>query len=326
MAAVRMHGIGDESALIPYEGPVHHYTSADGLLQIVSRGQLRISEASSLNDLAEVKLGWEAIKKWLTSNDKGIGAKHLKGLLKHSRRDPKHQVFILSGTTADDDANQWRLYGDQGRGYAIELDGAAPLGVVSLDPSEDKRGGRAYGKITEFANVVPWFHVLYDEQALAAAMTKAAAYAEHEFKRIGTIDDDETEEMQYENLNEELMDELALIAHLYKSSGFSGEKEVRVVARFLWFGKHVGYHSSRYGIAGHVHLVGASGVAVNTRRVIPAPSMDNASSAGFQHPLPISGVRLGPLVHKSNQETVEAFLNSYGLGSAAVTRSKVPLR
>jgi hypothetical protein len=210
--------------------------------------------------------------------------------------------------------------------YAIKLDGAIPLGVVSLDPAEDKRGGRAYGKITEFANVVPCFHVLYDERGLAAAMPKAAEYAERDIKRIDAIGDDEAEERQYEGLNENLMDELAMIAHLHKSSGFIGEKEVRVVARFLWFGKHVGYHSSRYGIAGHVHLVGAGDIPVNTRRVIPAPSMDNASSAGFQHPLAITGIRLGPLVHKSNQEAVHAFLDSYGLGSAAVTRSQVPLR
>lgn len=320
------HGIGDDSALRPYGGAVYHYTSSDGLLHIVSSGQLRVSEASSLNDLAEVQLGWEGIEEWLSTRGSSMGAKHIEGLMSQSRRDPKHQVFVLSGTTARDDANQWRLYADQGRGYAIELDGSVSLGVVSLDPAEDKRGRRSYGRITEFAHVVPWFHVLYSQQDLARAMSKLADYAEREIDRIDAIDNDEAQEHYYEVLNEDIMDELAMIAHLYKSSGFRGEQEVRVVARFMWFGKHVGYHASRFGIAGHIHLVRASNSPATTQRVISPPSMFGAGERNFVHPLAITGVRLGPLVHESNVETVEAFLSSYGLRGAAVTQSEVPLR
>ena len=327
VAKARANGIGDESALVPYDGPVHHYTSGDGLLQIVSKGQLRVSEASSLNDLAEVKLGWKAIEKWLAANaENSAGANSLKDLLKSSCRDPTHQVFILSGTTAGDDANQWRLYADQGRGYAIELDGAAPLGVVSLEPAKDKSDRQAFGKITEFAIVGPWLRVLYGEQDLAVAMKKAADFAELDVKRIEAIDCAEAREREFEGLREDLTEELATIAHLHKSSGFSGETEVRVVVRFLWFGKHVGYHASRYGIAGHVYLVGAGDIADSPRRVITAPSMANAGSPGFRHPLAITGVRLGPLVKKRNRKTIQGLLGFYGLGGAAVTRSQVPLR
>ena len=60
--------------------------------------------------------------------------------------------------------------------------------------------------------------------------------------------------------------------------------------------------------------------------MIPAPSMQDADKRDFEHPLAITGVRLGPLVHKSNNETVLAFLRAYGLRNAEVKRSKVPLR
>ncbi len=328
MTGARLHGIGDESALVAYEGPVYHYTSGDGLLQIVSKGQLRVSEASSLNDVAEIKLGWKAVRKWLDENAKGnAGAQQLKRMVKRSPKDPKHQVFILSGTTSPDDANQWRLYADQGRGYAIEFDGAESLAVISLGPTKVRPGGPAFGRrVGDIANVMPWCHVLYDESRVASAMVKVAHYVEREVQRIDAIPDGGAKEHAYEALNEELMEELTMIAHLHKSSGFSGEKEVRIVARFVWFGEHVGYHTSRYGIAGHVNLIGTGNTRKDTQSVVPTPSMDNARAVGFQHPLPIRGVRLGPLVHRSNRKTVKAFLSTFGLSAAMVTKSRVPLR
>ena len=62
------------------------------------------------------------------------------------------------------------------------------------------------------------------------------------------------------------------------------------------------------------------------KTVVRAPSMKDAGKAGFEHPLPITKVRLGPLIHKGNIETVKAFLKRYGLKKAEVKRSKVPLR
>ncbi|MGF9753768.1 DUF2971 domain-containing protein [Microvirga sp. 0TCS3.31] len=319
------HGIGAASALRPHRGAVYHYTSASGLLAIVSSGQLRVSEASSLNDLAEVQLGWTGIAEWLRERPSD-GARHLRGLMKQSRQDPSHQVFVLSGTTAGDDANQWRLYAAQGTGYAIELDGAVPLGVVSLR-QDSRKHGETYGRATDFAHVVPWFHVIYEEGELHKALRRTVAFADRELARIDSTEgDDETLEHLSEDLNERLMSELAMIAHLYKSNGFRGEQEVRVVARFFWAGNHVDYHASSYGIAGHIHLIRDRESPQANRRVLPPPSMTDAHKPNFVHPLPIAGVRLGPLVHKGNKETVQALLRSRGLRNARVTRSKVPLR
>ncbi len=316
-----MHGIGSDSALRPYQGPVYHYTSSQGLLGIVTSGQLRASEASSLNDLAEITLGWRAIRRWLAKQPGSPAVK----FLRRRRGDRQHQVFVLSGTTVGDDANQWRLYADSGRGYVIELDGAVPLGVVSLDPGVSVKRGLRFGRVTEFVNVVPWYHVIYEYGDLDRAMTALVAYTELVIASIQAIHDSDAQERAAEVLDEQTQDELAMIAHLSKAGGFVGEKEVRAVASFMWFGKHVGYRAGAYGIAGHVHLVRTTG-AGGMQRVVPPPVIDRASTAGFIHPVPVASVRLGPLVHKGNKETVRAFLRAYGLGPIPVKRSKVPLR
>ncbi|WP_170111173.1 DUF2971 domain-containing protein [Antricoccus suffuscus] len=267
------------------------------------------------------------MKRWLSKQHGSRETKYLRRSIKRSRRDPKHQVFVLSGTTARDDANQWRLYADTGRGYAIELDASVPLNVVSLAHQEDAAGGRPFGKATEFVTVAPWHHVLYKKNDLDIAMSALASYTKSEIARIDEIDDDEEKEYGAEVLDQETSDELALIAHLLKTPGFKGEQEVRVVARFMWFGQHVGYRAGTYGIAGHVHLVNAGASdAYALRRVVPSPSTDDARERDFVHPLAITGVRLGPLLHKGNKEAVKAFLNANGLRSASVRQSKVSLR
>lgn len=328
--SARRHVICDQSALRPYYGDVYHYTSSAGLLGIVSTGQLRASEASALNDLAEIELGWEAIEKWVSTSADSEGVSHVAGLIKDARRDPRHQVFVLSGTTAGDDANQWRLYADDGKGYVIELDGKVPLGVVSMDePVADKNASSTtFGAMVKnVVDVVPWFHVIYDKRDLHNALDALADYCKIELGRINKIEGPEEYQLhEYEVLEQETLEELEMIAHLYKSRGFRGEREVRVVARFTWFGPHVGYRPGSYGIAGHIFLVGTDPALGVPRTVVQAPSMEDASKPGFVHPLPITKVRLGPLIHKGNKESVQAFLKKYGLAKVGVKRSKVPLR
>lgn len=322
--SVPVNGVVDGSGLRAYSGPVHHYTSPAGLHAIVTTGQLRASEASSLNDLAEVTLGWRAIELWASAQRKSIGVKYVRQGMKRSRRDPQHQVFVLSGTTAGDDANQWRLYGDDGRGYALRLDGAAPLSVVSLDPKPSPQH-RAFGRVTDFVNVVPWHHVIYRKRDLDRALKALVNHAATELARVAAIADQQGRDHGYEVLGEEVDDELALIAHLFKAGGFAGEKEVRVVARFMWSGRHVGYRAGAYGIAGHVYLI-ARDPARGTGRVVRVPDMRGAGKPGFVHPVLVTGVRLGPLVHKGNKETVRALLRGHALDTARVRRSQVPLR
>ena len=106
MPIAGFHGGADASALVPHVGPAYHYTSSEGLLGIVTSGLLRASETRSLNDPSEVELGGEAVEKWLSKRSKSRGAEFAKDFLEDYRRDSKHLAFVLSGTTAGEDANQ----------------------------------------------------------------------------------------------------------------------------------------------------------------------------------------------------------------------------
>lgn len=319
-----MHGVANESALRRYVGPVFHYSPADGTLAVITSGQLRASEASSLNDLAEVKVGWREIKRWLANQPDTDALLHLRSTSKKMHRTARHQVFVLSGSTAGDDANQWRSYADNGRGYAFELDGAIPLGVVSLhDPPPGPRQFR-YATATEVVNVVPWYHVLYGRGELEVALETLRAHTANQLVSIDAMDDDDAQEHHWDVLYEEVTDELSLIAHLFKTRGFVGEDEVRIVARFDWFQDHVGFHAGKYGIAGHLLL--ARSARVDEWTVIAPIDMERVRRGEVPHPLPIAGVRLGPLVRKRNRHTVRALLRANGLRAAHVTRSKVPMR
>lgn len=315
-----MHGLGINSTLKAYAGPVFHYTTSEGLLGIVSEGMLRASEASSLNDLAEIELGWRAIRRWLARQPKSPAITYLS----KRRGDRQHQVFVLSGTTTKDDANQWRLYADGGRGYVIELDGSVPLGVVSLDPSDATETSTAIHRASELVNVVPWHYVLYTEDDLDNALRALVAYTEGELASIALLTTEEAREQGDDLLAQDTQEELERIAHLFKAPGFVGENEVRLVARFMWFGKHVKYRAGRYGVSGYIRLVRVPKSGVQT--VVAEPDMTQAHHVGFVHPIPIQAIRLGPLLRKSNRDTTRALLSAYGLFEASVGRSKVPLR
>ena len=84
---------------------VFHYTSSEGLIGILESKRLWASEASSLNDLAEIRQGWDSINDWLKTQPKS----DVVDLLSAHAADPmkgKHEVFVLCGSSADDEATQ----------------------------------------------------------------------------------------------------------------------------------------------------------------------------------------------------------------------------
>src|SRR3954454_3229480 len=94
--------------------PVFHYTSATGLLGIVKSKCVWASAAASLNDKAEIRQGWSEIKAWLEAQKRTYEIETLLDYAEAPFQDT-HEVFVLSGSTAGDDANQWRLYADGGK-------------------------------------------------------------------------------------------------------------------------------------------------------------------------------------------------------------------
>src|SRR4051812_46887785 len=117
-------------SITTFRGSAFHYTSSAGLLGSLENKSIRASAASSLNDLGEVRQGWALIRRLLAELPESDAVDLLKRFADEPMRS-EHEVFVLSASTRGDDANQWRLYADDGHGYAIELDASVPLAAVS---------------------------------------------------------------------------------------------------------------------------------------------------------------------------------------------------
>lgn len=306
-------------------GSVFHYTSGSGLLAIAPSGKVRASEASSLNDLAEVRQGWEAIARILPDFKHSDGRDLLTSLANDPLKAP-HEVFMLCGSTAGDDANQWRLYADGGKGYALELDGTVQLCVYSsveskhpTPPSTSHRVPLGYGYVGDSAEVTPWLHVLYTDPEIEDALAELLATVDAAAESIKGIDDDNAREAQADYIRDSSYGALTAVAHLIKSPGFRGENEVRVVATFVFGSDKVAYRPGGNGIVGYATLTQApSGDGGRVLRPVAGKAPTTT--------LPLQSIRLGPLLSEEHEKTVTGFLRSCGRRRVAVTRSQVPLR
>lgn len=238
--------------------PVYHYTSSTGLLGLVQTGCVWASEATSLNDLAEVRHGWDVVKSWLARQP----ASEAVDLLTKVANDPfekKHEVFVLSGSTARDDANQWRLYAQGGNGYALKLDPRVALAAISDAPEtkqilKAKDGSRTLNigwYLGESATVTPWYHVLYTEGEVAAALSELLTATDRELPKLADARDDVEYAQIRDVLYGQALEALGAIAHLVKGAGFSGEREVRVVATFMLANQHIRYRQGPHGIVSY---------------------------------------------------------------------------
>lgn len=304
--------------------PIYHYTSSEGLIGIVESNRLRASEASGLNDLAEVRAGWRRVRQWLAAEPKSEAVDFLRSLAEEPLQE-EHEVFVLSASTAGDDANQWRLYANRGYGYAIELEPSVDLAPVSDSPARPRSPGRVgFRHFDDLATVTQWLHVIYDDDEAVKALMELVSTVEADIHSIesGATDSDERDEA-YEVLRDNAYEALATIAHLIKAPGFSGENEVRMVATFLWVASHIKYRPGANGIVGYVTLTGAPKGHAPFRVLRPS-----AAGVPPEVSLPVKSIRLGPLLHDEHVSTVRAFLRNSGFKEASknVYHSDVPLR
>jgi len=311
------------ASITTFTGSVFHYTSSAGLLGSLESRTILASAASSLNDLGEVRQGWEMIKNVLAALSGSDSAK----MLRRFADDPvksEHEVFVLSASTDGDDANQWRLYADGGRGYAIELDGVIPLAAVSGVP--DALPAAAQPKFGSFAKniaaVSPWQKVLYRKSDVETALKELLVAVDNEVRQIEATANmpEDAIDAAYDSVQDWAYEALSTIAHLIKSPGFSGENEVRVVATFGWGEEHIRYRSSANGIVGYATLAEAPGGATLT---VLRPS---AAGLPIVTSLPVKSIRLGPLLRPEHENTMTAFLRAKDLRHVGILTSTVPLR
>ena len=319
---------------------VYHYTDSAGLMGVLTRHELWATEAAAMNDIAEVRQGWDFIREWVTRQR---GRRHpAMGMIEFlaAQAEDADPPFGHSGTSPDgiymccasvhgDDANQWRLYGGGGHGYAVELDPSTQLMAVlpGCHPrgatAGDEDGGPAGEEPHQFVDVTPWLHVLYSEEQKSAAFTGLVKTAERQLKRI------EKESVRarrdqgdYYGIREahdaQIAIDLARLAQLMKSDGFSGEHEVRVIVVDQFASRPdlvAQFRATPFGVVRYARLSAPSDI-------IESPAL--CADVGGRK-LPITGVRLGPLIRpNNNKSTVHSLLHSSGYLDSSVSESLVP--
>ncbi|MBU2698802.1 DUF2971 domain-containing protein [Pimelobacter sp. 30-1] len=311
---------------------VYHYTGAVALLGMIRDRKLWASEAAGMNDRAEVRQGWAKILDWAEKQPDSPAIEVIRTHARSPELQP-HEIFVLSASTRPDDANQWRLYADGGRGYAVELDVSVPLAVVSdARASLTHREPADAAAVEEldletffdpgllFARVTPWLHVLYTEEEINTALQLLARKldadgARFDDMRAQRVDEQEVQDHAAFSYRSSFED-VALLANLIKEPGFEGENEVRIVTTFDRSEDHLKYRAGTYGVVGYAELASS-------------PHGDNSYIGDGEElaPLPIKSVRIGPLLAPEHDRTLVAMLRKFGQAEGVdVDFSGVPLR
>jgi hypothetical protein len=304
-------------------GTVYHYTSKHGLLGMGSENEIWASEANSLNDLSEILHGWGLIEAWLESQPDSLVIRELRELAIAEER--PREVFLFSASLESDDANQWRLYADDGHGYAVGFDTSISLAVLGgpkpeAEPPTTQTSSTFGAMVREIAEITPWLRVTYDDSKVAEHMTNLADMFAAELAIINNQDYGANEDAasdDYYALRGATFSAMATVAALAKSKGFRGESEARVVITLRYGQVHYRFRSGAAGIVPYVPLV---------RR--PAEEWRHVTRDTDEiGTLPISSIRLGPHIRPENKNAVRLLLRSKGFDHSKITfgTSDVPL-
>jgi len=306
-------------ALRSVNQPVYHYTSAEGLIGILTNHALWASESTSLNDLGEIRQGWAFVRKHLAKQSDD-DAEYLLGMIENVP-DSFAAPYVLSASTSSDDANQWRLYGDGGRGYAVQLNSTVDLAVVSVDerPTHPGKGMDLGALLRDSVSIDGWHYCLYSDREKASAVDELVEGFGSARRRIVAeeLEEDEAQEV-WEDLRNETFSDLSSIAALMKGRGFSGENEARVVVSPLTRATFQRFRASRVGVVSYVELGKARpGDA-------PEPRLYRGSDEVVQ--LPVQSVTLGPLLRREGIRTLLDLARLGGYDDLRIDESQVPLR
>jgi hypothetical protein len=107
---------------------LYHYTTAEGLIGIITSGELRATHLAYLNDSSELTYGLECIQSAATllakDRAKDVEPKFARWIAGFSPEITASAPFVTSFCEHDDILTQWQGYGASGGGYALGLNAA----------------------------------------------------------------------------------------------------------------------------------------------------------------------------------------------------------
>jgi hypothetical protein len=231
--------------------------------------QLWATESTGLNDVAEITEGFSHIREWLAGRPERVAPI----LLRLAEPDgdaftAAQRMFMLCASMEGDDAGQWRLYGGPRAGYAVELDPSVPLGVISRAADVSVRGPTTpatfFRRLGQVASVAPWYAVAYTSSERDVLLSDLIAWAETENDEYESLAKEPTHDPEHlddlgQDLGEKFKDALATAGALIKSSGFSGEREVRALVTVALRTEHQEFRATDVGVIRYVRLATGDG-------------------------------------------------------------------
>jgi hypothetical protein len=318
--------------------PIFHYTSADGLVGLIQSMELWATEASGMNDVAEVRQGWDYIRRWLRKESDSHSIFKLMRSTAKSKKDDddsassvrsREGIFICCASQLRDDASQWRLYGGGAKGYCVQLDPQVPFVAIARGERPPEHVGpptfdSLISSARDMVPVTPWLPVLYSSHDKDLALQGLTANAMRDWEMWnrgaeGTRMTEDDFDAGMQDLRDQIGFDLGRLAQLMKSSGFSGEREVRIIAtdRFV---RTANFRGTAQGVVRYSRLTATTRDAAGNRVAYENELLGHKT-------LPVMSIRMGPLIHaENNTATIRDLLRSNGLDNSRVLSSKVPLR
>lgn len=299
-----------------------HYTSAQGLISILTSHTLRATSAAFMNDANEMKTGiralnatFERIKDSLPPAEREAienGRDLSEGLVDH--------LYLLSASEDPDLLTLWRNYGGATTPYAIGLDLA-----VSLRPVEVVRGSRHPDPPNDW--VVEWEETndgpvrTYDPDDvwIFGGEWNSVKYVS---AKGGDTHETAVREMAKSALKAQQSKknfiQLPAFAdsdlYLEKDRSFKDEAEIRIVVQANPAWKFVQFRESRFGVVPFIELSDSA-------------EHGDYVSADSARKLPIREVWVGPTSDTvTARRALENILNVTGYGDVGVRATTTPYR
>lgn len=109
-------------------GPLYHYTTGNGLIEIIRSGELWSTQVACLNDSSELLYPIELLHAKICTKSKSPISPDVDFVLKQMEKGLSEPTvdtegrFLACFSEDGDDLSQWRAYGGGEGGYAIEFD------------------------------------------------------------------------------------------------------------------------------------------------------------------------------------------------------------
>lgn len=313
-----------------------HYTTAAGLISIVTTHRLWATSAAFMNDRDEIRTGRQALQAALEARRHTLEQWQLEQLERMgiSEEGKPHKIFLLSAALEGDLLTLWRSYGGGVEAeYAIDLDPSIRLLPVRQSEADRHPEPAPPG----------WYEDAYDlgddgQQILTydpdGVHTAGLIWAPVQYLDDASAAADAELDELLDGLREPSADDrwsqFALMLSdyligpdptvLFKSPGFQDEQEIRATWSVDPWWRFVKYRPGRFGITPYIE------VAASTRNQ-DDPRHVRGVGVGKIARLPIRSICIGPTrAAEETKRSLRAFLNAYGYGEVEILQSSTPYR